>query len=65
MPPKHVLKRLDKFDAFFLESRRAGLQRFLQRISHHPILSLDKSFTYVAICGNVYIVVVVTVVLAR
>ncbi len=47
MPPKHVLKRLDKFDSFFLESRRVGLQRFLARIAHHPLLSLDKSFMYV------------------
>eukprot|EP00042_Codosiga_hollandica_P048538 m.546167 g.546167 ORF g.546167 m.546167 type:complete len:429 (+) comp57680_c0_seq1:106-1392(+) len=44
MPPKHSLKRLDKFDAGFLESRRIGLQRFLARIAQTPILSRAPTF---------------------
>jgi hypothetical protein len=43
LPPKHVTK-MNKNDAAFLESRRAGLERFLRRIAVHPVLSTNECF---------------------
>lgn len=43
MPPKHNMQR-DKFDAVFLETRRAALEKFVQRIAAHPVLSCSKCF---------------------
>jgi hypothetical protein len=43
MPEKQGLSQVDKFDPVFLEVRRRGLQRFLQRIASHPVLSFSES----------------------
>eukprot|EP00054_Salpingoeca_dolichothecata_P037921 m.12283 g.12283 ORF g.12283 m.12283 type:complete len:437 (+) comp8025_c0_seq1:63-1373(+) len=42
VPPKHALKT-GKFEAAFLETRRAALQRFLHRIVCHPVLSYSDT----------------------
>jgi hypothetical protein len=42
LPPKHSTKS-GKFDSEFLDYRRAGLERFMQRIVAHPVLSHNPS----------------------
>jgi hypothetical protein len=43
MPSKQGLSQVDKFDPIFLEVRRRGLERFLQRIAAHPVFSFRES----------------------
>eukprot|EP00053_Salpingoeca_punica_P011599 m.103250 g.103250 ORF g.103250 m.103250 type:complete len:466 (-) comp15714_c0_seq2:765-2162(-) len=50
MPLKHALK-LDKFDPVFLEARRAALDRFLHRISMHPVLSHSETLRGFLTCN--------------
>eukprot|EP01147_Barroeca_monosierra_P001239 gene1239-4448_t len=42
VPPKHEFT-MNKFDAEFLETRRAGLERFLRRIVAHSVLSYNPA----------------------
>ena len=41
LPPKQFIGR---FEAAFIDSRRRGIQRFLVRLSKHPILSRSELF---------------------
>ncbi|KJE90457.1 sorting nexin 7 [Capsaspora owczarzaki ATCC 30864] len=44
LPEKQVMKRLARFDPDFLEKRRLGLQKFLDRVATHSILSSNTEF---------------------
>ncbi|KAI9302450.1 hypothetical protein BJ944DRAFT_269917 [Cunninghamella echinulata] len=46
LPDKHRLEYVkgDRFSTDFVEKRRASLERFLQRIERHPILSRSQYF---------------------
>ncbi|EGD75430.1 hypothetical protein PTSG_06505 [Salpingoeca rosetta] len=43
VPPKHDLT-MNKFSEQFLETRRAGLERFLRRVAAHSVLSHNPAF---------------------
>eukprot|EP00050_Salpingoeca_kvevrii_P006703 m.291100 g.291100 ORF g.291100 m.291100 type:complete len:426 (-) comp12408_c0_seq1:55-1332(-) len=43
VPPKHSLQR-NKTDKDFLERRRRGLERFMQRVAAHPILNTSDAY---------------------
>ncbi|CAO3617238.1 unnamed protein product [Cunninghamella blakesleeana] len=47
LPDKHRLEYVkgDRFSTDFVEKRRVSLERFLQRIERHPILSRSQYFT--------------------
>ncbi|KAL8566798.1 hypothetical protein ACOMHN_005749 [Nucella lapillus] len=51
LPQKHSLMRLDHFSLDFVRMRQKALQKFLSRLSDHPILSFDKNF-YVFLTTN-------------
>ncbi|KAI0229395.1 Sorting nexin-30 [Lamellibrachia satsuma] len=44
LPEKHSLKRLDRFNQDFVKTRMGALQKFLSRVTEHPVLSFNKYF---------------------
>ncbi|CAH1801633.1 unnamed protein product [Owenia fusiformis] len=42
LPEKHSLKRFDRFSPEFIKTREKALNKFMQRLSKHPVLSYSK-----------------------
>lgn len=43
IPEKQRLDYMDRFSAIFIEKRQAGLQRFFDRLSNHPVLCKSET----------------------
>ena len=46
LPEKHPLHSIDRFSGPFIDRRTKALQRFLQRLAEHPVLSTASVFTH-------------------
>ncbi|XP_074640780.1 sorting nexin-30-like [Tubulanus polymorphus] len=44
LPEKHSFRKLDRFDPHFIKIRTVALQKFLNRIAEHPVLSFSNDF---------------------
>ena len=44
LPEKNAMKRLDRFKPEFLERRRVGLEKFINRVARHPVHTRAPEF---------------------
>ncbi|KAJ3154962.1 hypothetical protein HDU86_004481 [Geranomyces michiganensis] len=51
LPPKHMLSPR-RFDSEYVESRRRGLERYLNAIARHPVLKAEEALVLFLSCGG-------------